>query len=125
MAKNEQSILEGLNFGGFSAEPKKQQPKEEKKPKQEKKPAIKKSAPERKPAVSEISAEDREDVPQITESAYAAARRVKQKKVNRAVRTTINLTPYIHDRLTLATERGEIKSANDLINYLLEDYFKN
>ena len=48
----------------------------------------------------------------------------EKKRETRSVRTTISLTPRVYEHLTRATEAGDIKSANDLINYLLEQYFE-
>ena len=41
----------------------------------------------------------------------------------RSCRTTISLKPSLKCRIDRAVERKEIKSLNDLVNYLLEQYF--
>lgn len=71
--------------------------------------------------------ENVENVPAETSSirsTYAATVKAKQRET-RSVRTTISLTPRVYEHLTRATESGDIKSANDLINYLLEQYFED
>lgn len=131
MAKNESSILEGLHFGSVSpkataAETKEPAPKQAEAPKVVKKvvekteKAVKKAA---KPAETAPEKPAKRPAPAAgsIQSSYAA--KLKQKKETRSVRTTISLTPAVYEKLTAATEAGEIKSANDLINYLLEQYF--
>lgn len=123
MAKNESSILEGLNFGAPASAPKTAQEtvKVEKAPvKVVEKVAEKEKRAEKKPG-RKPKAAPRRSVPSI-QSTYAATFKEKQRET-RSIRTTISLTPRVYDRMVQATEEGEIKSANDLINYLLEQYF--
>ena len=120
MAKNESSIMAGLSFG--SSAPAVQKPAVEEKPVEPAKTETP-GKPAAKPASKAKTAKKEEPTPEIIESSYAASRKARER-TTRCVRTTISLTPKVHQRVTLATERGEIKSANDLINYLLEDYFK-
>ena len=135
MAKNERSILEGLNFGAPApaAEPVPQpaQPEPELVKKAEK-PAKKAAKPEKKAAEkqaekpAEKPAEQGSAAPTeqaSIRSTYVASFKEK-KRETRSVRTTISLTPRVYEHLTRATEAGDIKSANDLINYLLEQYFE-
>lgn len=126
MAKNERSILEGLNFGAPAQAAPAPQPVQQE---QEtvKKPAktVKKTAKPEKKAVEKLveqgSAAPTEHA--SIRSTYVASFKEK-KRETRSVRTTISLTPRVYEHLTRATEAGDIKSANDLINYLLEQYFE-
>lgn len=52
------------------------------------------------------------------------SRRMEEPE-RRSVKQNILITPYIAGRMDEAAKKGEIKSRNDLINYLLEEYFKN
>ena len=122
MAKNERSILEGLNFGvpAPAAEPVRPEPgpvKRAEKPVKKATKPVKKA--EEKPVEQGSAATEQA----IIRSTYVASFRDK-KRETRSVRTTISLTPRVYEHLTRATEAGDIKSANDLINYLLEQYFE-
>ena len=131
MAKNERSILEGLNFGtpAPAAEPVPQPAQPEPEPvKKAEKPAKKAAKPEKKAAVKQAEKPVEQGSAAPTEQAsirstYVASFKEK-KRETRSVRTTISLTPRVYEHLTRATEAGDIKSANDLINYLLEQYFE-
>ena len=126
MAKNERSILEGLNFGApaqaAAPAPQSVQPEQEtvKKPVK----TVKKTAkPEKKPAEKPVEQGSAATEQASIRSTYVASFKEK-KRETRSVRTTISLTPRVYEHLTRATEAGDIKSANDLINYLLEQYFE-
>lgn len=54
---------------------------------------------------------------------YAAARRFRKKRPLRNCRTTISLTEEVREKADRAIDNGEIRSLNDLINYLLTSYF--
>ena len=131
MAKNERSILEGLNFGASApaAEPVPQPAQPEPEPvKKAEKPAKKAAKPEKKAAEKQAEKPAEQGSAAPTEQAsirstYVASFKEK-KRETRSVRTTISLTPRVYEHLTRATEAGDIKSANDLINYLLEQYFE-
>lgn len=127
MAKNERSILEGLNFGAPApaAEPVPQPAQPEPEPvKKAEKPAKKAAKPEKKPAEKLAKQGSAAPTEQASiRSTYVASFKEK-KRETRSVRTTISLTPRVYEHLTRATEAGDIKSANDLINYLLEQYFE-
>lgn len=131
MAKNERSILEGLNFGApaQAAAPAPQPVQQPAQPEQEtvKKPekTVKKaSKPEKKAPEKAVEQESPAAAEQASiRSTYVASFKEK-KRETRSVRTTISLTPRVYEHLTRATEAGDIKSANDLINYLLEQYFE-
>ena len=127
MAKNERSILEGLNFGAPApaAEPVPQPVQPEPEPvKKAVKPAKKAAKPEKKPAEKPAKQGSAAPTEQASiRSTYVASFKEK-KRETRSVRTTISLTPRVYEYLTRATEAGDIKSANDLINYLLEQYFE-
>ena len=131
MAKNERSILEGLNFGAPApaAEPVPQPAQPEPEPvKKAEKPAKKAAKPEKKAAEKQAEKPAKQGSAAPTEQAsirstYVASFKEK-KRETRSVRTTISLTPRVYEHLTRATEAGDIKSANDLINYLLEQYFE-
>ena len=127
MAKNERSILEGLNFGApaSAAEPVPQPVRPEPEPvKRAEKPVKKAAKPEKKPAEKPVEQGSAAATEQVSiRSTYVASFRDK-KRETRSVRTTISLTPRVYEHLTRATEAGDIKSANDLINYLLEQYFE-
>ena len=127
MAKNERSILEGLNFGAPApaAEPVPQPAQPEPEPvKKAVKPAKKAAKPEKKPAEKLAKQGSAAPTEQASiRSTYVASFKEK-KRETRSVRTTISLTPRVYEHLTRATEAGDIKSANDLINYLLEQYFE-
>ena len=126
MAKNERSILEGLNFGApaqaAAPAPQPAQPERE----TVKKPAktVKKAAkPEKKAMEKPVEQGSAATEHASIRSTYVASFKEK-KRETRSVRTTISLTPRVYEHLTRATEAGDIKSANDLINYLLEQYFE-
>ena len=127
MAKNERSILEGLNFGvpAPAAEPVPQPAQPEPEPvKKAEKPAKKAEKPEKKAAEKPAEQGSAAPTEQASiRSTYVASFKEK-KRETRSVRTTISLTPRVYEHLTRATEAGDIKSANDLINYLLEQYFE-
>ena len=127
MAKNERSILEGLNFGAPApaAEPVPQPAQPEPEPvKKAGKTAKKAAKPEKKPAEKPVEKGSAAPTEQASiRSTYVASFKEK-KRETRSVRTTISLTPRVYEHLTRATEAGDIKSANDLINYLLEQYFE-
>ena len=126
MAKNERSILEGLNFGAPApaAEPVPQPAQPEPEPvKKAVKPAKKAAKPEKKPAEKTVEQGSAATEQASIRSTYVASFKEK-KRETRSVRTTISLTPRVYEHLTRATEAGDIKSANDLINYLLEQYFE-
>lgn len=127
MAKNERSILEGLNFGAPApaAEPVPQPVQPEPEPvKKAVKTAKKAAKPEKKPAEKPVEKGSAAPTEQASiRSTYVASFKEK-KRETRSVRTTISLTPRVYEHLTRATEAGDIKSANDLINYLLEQYFE-
>ena len=127
MAKNERSILEGLNFGAPApaAEPVPQPVQPEPEPvKKAVKPAKKAAKTEKKPAEKPVEKGSAAATEQASiRSTYVASFKEK-KRETRSVRTTISLTPRVYEHLTRATEAGDIKSANDLINYLLEQYFE-
>ena len=65
-----------------------------------------------------------EPVPEVGMS-YAAARRFRKKRPLRNCRTTISLTEEVREKADRAIDNGEIRSLNDLINYLLTSYFNN
>lgn len=124
MAKNERSILEGLNFGAPApaAEPVPQPAQPEPEPvKKAEKPAKKAAVKQAEKPAEQGSAAPTEQA--SIRSTYVASFKEK-KRETRSVRTTISLTPRVYEHLTRATEAGDIKSANDLINYLLEQYFE-
>ena len=124
MAKNERSILEGLNFGAPApaAEPVPQPAQPEPEPvKKAEKPAKKAAVKQAQKPAEQGSAAPTEQA--SIRSTYVASFKEK-KRETRSVRTTISLTPRVYEHLTRATEAGDIKSANDLINYLLEQYFE-
>lgn len=127
MAKNERSILEGLNFGAPApaAEPVPQPVQPEPEPvKKAVKPAKKEAKTVKKPAERPAKQGSAAPTEQVSiRSTYVASFKEK-KRETRSVRTTISLTPRVYEHLTRATEAGDIKSANDLINYLLEQYFE-
>lgn len=126
MAKNERSILEGLNFGAPApaAEPVPQPVQPEPEPvKKTVKPAKKAAKPEKKAAEKPVEQGSAATEQASIRSTYVASFKEK-KRETRSVRTTISLTPRVYEHLTRATEAGDIKSANDLINYLLEQYFE-
>lgn len=127
MAKNERSILEGLNFGAPApaAEPVPQPVQPEPEPvKKAVKPAKKEAKTVKKPAERRVEQRSAAPTEQASiRSTYVASFKEK-KRETRSVRTTISLTPRVYEHLTRATEAGDIKSANDLINYLLEQYFE-
>ena len=88
------------------------------------KPAKKAAKPEKKPAEKPAKQGSAAPTEQASiRSTYVASFKEK-KRETRSVRTTISLTPRVYEHLTRATEAGDIKSANDLINYLLEQYFE-
>ena len=127
MAKNERSILEGLNFGAPApaAEPVPQPVQPEPEPVKKAVKTAKKATKSEKKA-AEKPAEQGSAAPTeqaSIRSTYVASFKEK-KRETRSVRTTISLTPRVYEHLTRATEAGDIKSANDLINYLLEQYFE-
>ena len=127
MAKNERSILEGLNFGApaqtAAPAPQPVQPEEET-VKKTVKTAKKAAKQEKKPAEKPVEQGSGVSPEQASiRSTYVASFKEK-KRETRSVRTTISLTPRVYEHLTRATEAGDIKSANDLINYLLEQYFE-
>lgn len=134
MAKNERSILEGLNFGAPVPTPapvaeEKSAPAEGKrettaKPAAETaKTAKKVEKPQKKAMEKPAQKVENPFAEGNIRSTYAATVKAKQRET-RSVRTTISLTPRVYEHLTRATEAGDIKSANDLINYLLEQYFE-
>lgn len=127
MAKNERSILEGLNFGAPApaAEPVPQPVQPEPEPvKKAVKPAKKEAKTVKKTAERPVEQRSAASTEQASiRSTYVASFKEK-KRETRSVRTTISLTPRVYEYLTRATEAGDIKSANDLINYLLEQYFE-
>ena len=127
MAKNERSILEGLNFGAPApaAEPVSQPVRPEPEPvKKAVKTAKKATKTEKKAAEKPAEQGSAAPTEQASiRSTYVASFKEK-KRETRSVRTTISLTPRVYEYLTRATEAGDIKSANDLINYLLEQYFE-
>lgn len=47
-----------------------------------------------------------------------------ERKETRSIKTNIMIKPSIAKKLDRAVDRKEIRSRNDLINYLLEEYFK-
>ena len=127
MAKNERSILEGLNFGAPApaAEPVPQPAQPEPEPvKKAEKPAKKAAKPEKKAAEKQAEKPAEQGSAAPTEQASIRSTYKEKKRETRSVRTTISLTPRVYEHLTRATEAGDIKSANDLINYLLEQYFE-
>ena len=126
MAKNERSILEGLNFGAPApaAEPVPQPVQPEQEPVKKPVKTVKKAEkPEKKPAEKPVEQGSAATEQASIRSTYVASFKEK-KRETRSVRTTISLTPRVYEHLTRATEAGDIKSANDLINYLLEQYFE-
>ena len=127
MAKNERSILEGLSFGAPTpaAEPVSQPLRPEPEPvKKAVKTAKKATKTEKKAAEKPAEQGSAAPTEQASiRSTYVASFKEK-KRETRSVRTTISLTPRVYEHLTRATEAGDIKSANDLINYLLEQYFE-
>ena len=126
MAKNERSILEGLNFGAPApaAEPVPQPVQPEPEPvKKAVKPAKKAAKTVKKPVEKPVEQGSAATEQASIRSTYVASFKEK-KRETRSVRTTISLTPRVYEHLTRATEAGDIKSANDLINYLLEQYFE-
>lgn len=126
MAKNERSILEGLNFGApvQPAQPAPQPVQPEQEPVKKPVKTVKKAEkPEKKPAEKPVEQGSAATEQASIRSTYVASFKEK-KRETRSVRTTISLTPRVYEHLTRATEAGDIKSANDLINYLLEQYFE-
>ena len=125
MAKNERSILEGLNFGAPAQAAPAPQPgqQEQETVKKPVKPVKKAAKPEKKAAEKPVEQGSAAPTEQASiRSTYVASFKEK-KRETRSVRTTISLTPRVYEHLTRATEAGDIKSANDRINSLLEQYF--
>lgn len=124
MAKNERSILEGLNFGApAQAAAPAPQPVQQETVKKPVKTVKKTEKTEKKPAEKPVEQGSAATEQASIRSTYVASFKEK-KRETRSVRTTISLTPRVYEHLTRATEAGDIKSANDLINYLLEQYFE-
>lgn len=72
--------------------------------------------------VSKTEQADPNPMPEAAMS-YAAARRFRKKRPLRNCRTTISLTEEVREKADRAIDNGEIRSLNDLINYLLASYF--
>mgnify|MGYP004524466191 CR=1 FL=1 len=71
---------------------------------------------------SQAAQAEPEPMPEAAMS-YAAARRFRKKRPLRNCRTTISLTEEVREKADRAIDNGEIRSLNDLINYLLASYF--
>lgn len=63
--------------------------------------------------------------PRQPKNQLAAGYRGQVRSERRNIKMNIMIKPSTAKLLDAATEKGEIRSRNDLINYLLEEYFKN
>lgn len=75
--------------------------------------------------VPDDEADDGEALPvaRVVEAGYRQQFAAKRARETLTHRTTISLAPSLKAKVDEAVERGEIKSLNDLVNYLLRQYF--
>lgn len=101
-------------------EPKKKETsakKETQEPKKKEKPAKKKAQD------TDADADEIEAAAETVGVGYRKQLAAKRSRETLSHRTTISLAPSLKHKVDEAVEKGEVKSLNDLVNYLLTQYF--